>query len=108
MYYIKQVKGELADAAKAIRAAVKAGDFDRAREIFESATGRTRNVPTPERETWWRYNAADVCCGSTGIITVNDWHLLYERCSDEKMRAKAAARLAEHKVGGKWVAEYTY
>jgi hypothetical protein len=102
MYYIKQVEGELADAAKSIRAAVKAKDFDRAREIWRDVTGED-----DKDESWFRYNAAHYIACRSGL-TVNDWHLLYERCSDEEMRAKAAARLAERKVGGKWAVEYTY
>ena len=108
MYYIQQVEGPLVEAANAIRAAVKSGDLNHAHEIFERATGRTRNVPTPDEKLWWKFNAPDVCRGSTGIVTVDDWHELYERYSDEEQRAKAAARLAERKVGGRWEAVYTY
>lgn len=104
MYYkIQQVEGRLADAAKSILGAVKAGNLDLADKILRDEVGRSPDfVSSLEKTVWFATEAPDACRGAHGL-TVDDWRDLRKCYGGGRQMYEAAARLAERYHGGKWI-----
>jgi hypothetical protein len=105
MYYIEQIEGSKVEAAKELFAAVKSGNFETARAIFERETGK--KATNGNESVWWIYNA-DRVVRCSHAIPVQELRKIWSYYKDEYQRSLALAKAAERIHGGRWQVQYEY
>lgn len=105
MYYIEQIEGDKAEAAKKLFAAVKAGDFETARAIFKAETGE--EATNSNESLWWIYNA-DRRVRCSYHIPDKEFRQVWHYYKNDYQRALALAHAAQRVHGGRWRVQYEY
>lgn len=104
MYSIEQVEGELVEASKKLRQAVKVNDMETAEKIYRQYVNSEPSYPISRDNVWWIYNAPHRI-KTQSSLTVEDYGKFH---GNDEQRSYQAARAAERKVGGKWNVYYEY
>ena len=106
VFYIQQVSGDKVDQAKELSAAVRSGDMDKARSVYQAEFGAGYHM-AENGSGWWIYNAGQNICNHTSVSPAQ----VFKRAGRKifgKRYAELQRDMAELQDGGRWevISEY--